>query len=251
MHIGVRTDTEWLDGVLQEALADYYVPGVEAPPNFSIVLPRSEAGGPSTGLNMLYESHTNLVRSRYPDRVLRGLFQHLTKYLPVETDGMLRVSALALVRGDEAILVPRTIVTWMDLLAPRLNRAGWQFVDQPWSTIDLDAAELVVNPPTLPIDAAIFDRFDAKESSREPVAISPGRFPLVGWGVFSAEERMMSRAAGAAAAAPTILNPAEYGVHEAVQGLIALTERTPVMGLGNPLEGDFAGRLTSLAEAAS
>lgn len=247
LHLGVRTDSEWLDGALREALSDYYVPDVEADANFSIALPANNDGSPATGLNMLYESHTNLVRSRYPDRVVRALAHNLAKYIPVDSAGLLRVSALALVRDGQAILVPRNIVTWLDMLAPRLNRAGWQFVDYPWSTIDLDSAELVVGAPTIEMDSAIFDELSGRVSKSEPLAVEPGRFPLVGWGVYSAEEQAMSRAAGAAAAAPSILNPNEFGVHDAIEGLVALTERTPVVGLGSPYEGDFAARLTGVA----
>ncbi|NND02274.1 MAG: hypothetical protein HKN91_05755 [Acidimicrobiia bacterium] len=249
LHLGIRTDSEWLDTALQQALADYYVPDIEADPNFSIVIPSSDDGSPATGLNMLYEGHTSLVRSRYPDRVLRALFQHLTKYLPVESAGLLRVSALALVRDGEAILVPRNIITWLDQLAPRLNRAGWQFVDEPWSSVDLESGELVVSAPTIAVEADLLDRLDVKRSEREPETVEPGRFPLVGWGVYSAEERVMSRAAGAAAAAPAILNSADYGLRDVMEGLVAFTARAPIVGLGSPFEGDFATRLMEVARA--
>lgn len=251
LHIGVRTDSEWLDGVVAAALADYLVPGLDAPPNFSLVIPRAEADRSAKGLNMLYEGHTNLVRSRYPTRVLRALFQHLAKYLPAPSDELLRVSSLALIRNGEAILVPRSITTWMDQLAPRLNRAGWQFVDHPWSKLDLESAELVVDAPALNIADGWQAELDSRTTRREPEAVGAGRFPLVGWGVFSAEERVMSRAAGAAAAAPTVLNPSEYGVHAVIDDLLTFTEHTPLTGLGSPFEGDFATRVIELAPTAA
>lgn len=246
LHIGIRTDSEWLDGVIREALSAYHVSGVEAPANFSIVVPQSKLNGGAKGLNMLYEGHTNLVRSRHAERVLRALFQHLAKYVPAEPNGFLRVSDLALVRDGRSILVPRSTVTWMDRVAPRLNRAGWQFVDHPWSTLDLDTAELVVPPPILTVDDGWEKKIGAGQSQREPDAIRPGRYPLAGWGVFSAEERVMSRAEGVAAAAKTVLNPSEQGVRETLQWLLDLAGRIPVTGLGSPFEGDYPGRLMAL-----
>ncbi len=195
---------------------------------------------------MLYEGHTNLVRSRHPERALRALFQHLAKYLPDEPNGYLKLRDLALVRDGRSILVPRGIVTWLDQLAPRLNRAGWQFVDHPWSTLDLDTVELVVPPPMLTVDGGWEEEIGVGHSRREPVAVGPGRYPLAGWGVFSAEEGVMTRAAGVAAAAGTVLNPSEFGVGETLQWLLDLAGDVPVTGLGDPYAGDFPARVMAL-----
>ena len=246
LHIGVRTDAEWLDGIIRKALSAYHVSGVEAPANFSIVVPQSKLNGGPKGLNMLYEGHSNLVRSRRPERVVRALFHHLAKYLPDESNGFLKVSDLALVRDGRSILVPRGVVTWMGQLAPRLNRAGWQFVDHPWSTLDLDTAELVIPPPILTIDDGWEAEISAGRTQREPAAVGPGRYPLTGWGVYSAEERVMSRAAGVAAVAVTVLNPSELGARKTLQWLLDLAEAVPVTGLGSPVEGDFPARLMAL-----
>lgn len=245
VHIGIRTDSEWLEGVIRGALSAYHVPSVDAPANFSVAVPRDDHGAVQ-GLNMLYEGHTNLVRSRHPERVLWALFQHLAKYLPTGSNGFLRVSNLALVHKGRAILVPRGVVTWMDLLAPRLNRAGWQFVDQPWSTVDLSTSELVVPPPMLEIDGAWESEIDASQSQREPEPIGPGRYRLAGWGVFSAEQRVMTPAAAVAAAARAILNPMEFGVLETLERMLGLVERIPVTGLGSPQDGDFPARLMAV-----
>jgi len=219
---------------------------VEAPPNFSVVVPQAKVNGGAKGLNMLYEGHSSLVRSRHPERALRALFQHVARYLSTEPNGFLRVSDLALVRDGRSILVPRTSITWMNQLAPRLNRAGWQFVDHPWSTLDLDTAELVVPPPRLTVDDGWENKISTGHSKREPDAIGPGRYPLTGWGVFSAEEQVMSRAAGVAAAAGNGLNPSEFGLRETLQWLLDLADRIPVTGLGSPYEGDYPGRVMAL-----
>lgn len=246
LYLGVRSDSAWLDQVLREALQDYWVPEVEAPPNYSIVISREDSNGNSAGLNMLYEGHTNLVRSRYPERAIRALFQHLAKYLPAQSDGLLRAAAQALVRDGRAILVPNFVVTWMAQLAPRLNRSGWQFVDQPQAAIDLEHAELVVLPPRLAISDSWLKELSGNRSEKEPDLVEPGRYPLAGWGVFSAEERVMSRAAGTAVLAMTITNPSAIGVSETVDGLLDITARIPVTGLGSPFEGDLAARLMAV-----
>ncbi len=222
------------------------MPDVEAPANFSIVVPQGNGAG-TTGLNMLYEGFTSLVRTRYPDRALRALFQHLGKYAPAESGDLLKVTALGLVRDDQAILVPRSVVTWLDQLAPRLNRAGWQFVDHPWSFLDTDSGELVVDRSHLEVDESPLADMISKRSSREPEPVGPGRFRLVGWGVFNRGDEPLSRAASAAAAAPFVVNPAEVGARQVIDRLLSLTERTPLTGLGSPFEGDFASRLISLA----
>jgi hypothetical protein len=241
--LGVRSDSEWLDGLIRRALAEHHVPDVEAPANFSVVVPRDDSGSAAKGLNMLYEGHTNLVRSRHAGRVLRALFQHLSKHVPSESGGYLRVSDLALVRDNRSILVPRNIVTWMDQLAPRLNRAGWQFVDQPWSTIDLETGALVVPPATLEVDASWEAEISAVQSGREPGPVAPGRYRLSGWGVYSVEEKVMSRAAGVASTIAKVLNPLDFGVRDTLEAMIDLSGRISVAGLGSPFENDFATRL--------
>ena len=246
LHIGVRTDSEWLDGIIRKALSAYHVPGVEAPTNFSVVVPQAKPNGGPKGLNMLYEGHSNLVRSRHPERVVEALFQYLAKYLPDEPNGYLKIRDLALVRDGQSILVPRGVVIWLDLLAPRLSRAGWQFVDRPWSTLDLDTAELVVPPPMLSVDGGWEDEIGVGQSQREPAAVGPGRYPLAGWGVFSEEKGVMTPAAGVAAAAGTVINPSEFGVGETLQWLLDLAGDVPVTGLGSPYKGDFPARLMAL-----
>ena len=245
-HLGVRTDSEWLDGVIRAALSVYHVSDVEAPANFSVVVPRTDAKAAVKGLNMLYEDHTNLVRSRSPERVLQALFRHLGQHLPGDSNGHIRVSQLALVREGRSILVPRGVTTWMGQLAPRLNRAGWQFVDQPWSTIDLGKAELVVPQLILDIDDAWKDQITMPQKVREPDVVEPGRYPLTGWGVFSADQRVMSPAAGVAAAAASVLNAAQFGVQETLQELLRLVARVSITGLGSPIEGDFPARIAAL-----
>ena len=84
------------------------------------------------------------------------------------------------------------------------------------------------------------------QTLREPDVVEPGRYPLTGWGVFSAEERVMSSAAGVAAAAASVLNAAQFGVQETLQELLRLVARVSITGLGSPIEGDFPARIVAL-----
>jgi hypothetical protein len=175
-----------VDATVRALLARYVVDGVKAPPNYSVRIGGSDAEGRGgRDLHLLYKSSTKAVRSRVPSRVLRGLVTYLASHTFTCPLDRLRTSAVALLADGDAVLAPPFLLRSLDVLQPRLERAGLRFVDAPFVQIDPAAAEVVVEPSALDVDDSILQALDGRfaSSDREPPAVEPGRYPLRGWAV--------------------------------------------------------------------
>lgn len=250
-HIGVRSKTFEADELVRRFLSSYLTEGIEAPANFSVVL--RTPGDEQTTLSKLYRDHSTVVRSpRRPSRVLKGLAEHLSEYLDLNPKDLLKLRMAALVRDGEAILVPASIVVWMDTLVPRLNGRGAQLLDAPFAMVDPTRGELVVLPPPLDVDETIVQLLDAQADpgvGSEPPPVLPGRYPVRGLSLFSgagAEVRPLSLAASLAGAAPYVHNHPALGTAFVVESLRRLFAGFGhPLALGSPYEGDLATRLLS------
>lgn len=191
---------------MRHAFASHHVEGIEAPPNYSVLLaPRGERRSRSSGLNMLYQSSSVAVRSRRRDRVLYGLAAHLSARVGAPAD-LVRTSAAAVIRGDRAILLPRQVLLSVKLFQPRLHRAGFQFVDVPFATIDMTTAELVVEPPAIEFDTEILDGLVGDSVGAEPPRVPAGRYPIRAWAFVAGQDDpgVVSRAKGVVATKPIV-----------------------------------------------
>jgi hypothetical protein len=121
----------------------------------------------------------------------------------------MRVSATAMVRDGEAVLVPAGLVDFVKQLQPRLAKAGLCIVDSPRTLLDLTTRELVVPEPTVPYDASVIAELDegVKLGSELPW-IRPGRYPLGAWCLPRSPEHLgeLSPAVAVTAALPTLFD---------------------------------------------
>jgi hypothetical protein len=235
--------------MVRAALSEYLVEGVEAPPNFSVIIEGEPGQGDvAVGLHFLYKNHTAIVRSRRPERVLDGLFAYLAGHLPAaESNGLIRVTGVGLVKEGRAVLAPGMITTWTDILAPRLNRNGVQFVDAPQVALDVERGDMVVEEPGLVVDRAALAELNRQGSpGREPASVKPGRYPLVGWALFTGDEdqiRPISPVNGIVAAAPGVMHHSDLKAEQVMKALGRLFGRTKPVAVGSPYEGDLASKL--------
>jgi hypothetical protein len=235
---------------VRSLFSEYVVDGIEAPPNFSLVLAADHDRAFGRGLNLLYRSYSNVVRSRRVSRPLLGLAAYLADFLPPEPDSdLLTVEVGVLVRDGRALLVPPLTRTWTDILTPRLHRQRFQFVDARFATLDPTTAELVVPQPRLTLaDEPLADLMS--EQSKEPDPVEPGRYPIEGWAFFTYDERdvdRMSTAEGTAYAARYVM-----GHHEAAsvaRQLAHLLRKAHPTAIGSPFRGDLASKIASVVAA--
>ena len=236
--------------MIRAALSTYMVDGLEAPPNFSVVL-ADDGGQPhlASGLNFLYRNHVAIVRSRRPSRVLSGLFAYLAGYLTPPSNGLLRVPGVGLVKNGRAVVAPTNITTWTDILAPRLNRNGVQFVDAPSVALDADRGELVVEETALVVDRTALAALGQQRAGSEPPAVEPGRYPLDGWALFVGDEEDMgplSIANGIVAAGPGVIHHAGLKPERVIEALGRLFGSAQPVAVGSPYEGDLASKLVGV-----
>lgn len=245
----MRSNRADVDEALRTALAEYVVEGVEAPPNFSVIIGgEAGPGDMAVGLHFLYKNHNAIVRSRWPERVFDGLFAHLGAHSPAPSaNGLLPVTGVGLIKEGQAILAPAWITNRTDTLAPRLNRGGVQFVDSPRVALDVEAGQLVVEEPGLIVNrAALAELNPANSPGREPKPVQPGRYPLVGWALFTDSDDdvgPISAANGIVATAPGLFHRSLLRPEQVMRALGRLFSVTRPVAIGSANQGDLAEKL--------
>jgi hypothetical protein len=219
-----------VDAAVRQLLAAYLVDGVEAPANLSVRIGATDEEGDEAAaavaangngkrrsgrgqqIHLLYRSSSLVARSREPSRVLEALVSYLGAFLEEDPASLLKTSMLGLVADGHAIVAPRPLLGSLKVLQPRVERQGLRFVDTPFATIDPATGELVVPGAPLDIDEAALHTLDVEFGGRgrgraEP-AVSPGRYAIRGWAVFSGgpdDTGPLSRAKAVAAAAGSVV----------------------------------------------
>jgi len=184
-HVGLQYDGPETAAVLDRFFADAHVHDRRVPDNYSVALgstPTTKGAGASRSLKLLVRGGRQLVRSRSGGRVLAALLQYLSADLEPADPSLVEVSATAVVRDGEALLLPPGLGDHVKVLQPRLAKRGMTLVDTPRTLLDLDRRTLVVPDPVVDFDATVIDDVDAdvKLGSELPW-IPPGRYPLGGW----------------------------------------------------------------------
>lgn len=222
----MRSSTIGADRLLRSAFAPWWVPGVDAPANLSLKLDLGDTSarpGGTAPLHLLYRSSQSVVRSRRPRRAVGALASYLAA-LGAAPDGLLLSTAAAVIRGGQAVLLPRRVLARLEVVLPRLHRHGWQVVDSPTSAIDPATGALVVPPPLAVGDEAqaLLARFDASGTpDREPPSVTPGSYPVVGWVFLTrAEDADGLTRAGAVAAALRSIGASPIGPGPTLHGLV-------------------------------
>lgn len=213
----MRSQTAEIDALLRRALAAHFVPGVEAPSNYSLIAPGSAADGRPRGVNILYRSAIAVVRSRTPGRAVRALLGYLGSHADEERDDVLLVRAFAVIAGDVAVLAPWISVYRIDALEPRLARAGLRPLDSPYAALDPATGELVAEEPRLDLDRAALALLDREE----PPPVATGRYPVRGWALLRPREDPVpfSRAEAVAETMRSLVNAQRIGGDRALATL--------------------------------
>ncbi len=197
--------------------------------------------------HFVYRGFNPVVRTRDPDRLVAALLARLAGHLDHGRYDHLRLDSVALVAGDVAVLAPAEIRYVMPTLERRFNSRGLRVVDHPWTAIDVETAELVVNEPVLEVDAPSLARLTrAIPAPRRPdPPVAPGRYRVAGWafGLGHDHSGLVTRAQAVALACPQVLNVATLGAQRTLDGLarairsvdpVAIWADSPV-GLVEPL----------------
>jgi hypothetical protein len=182
------------------------------PDNYSVALggtKTTKGAGTSRSLKLLVHGSSQLVRSRSGGRVLNGLLQYLSADLAGADPSLARVSATALVRDREAVLLPAGLIDFVKQLQPRLAKVGLSIVDAPRTLLDVPARELVVPKPTVAHDPAVIAELDegVKLGSELPW-IRPGRYSVSTWFLTRGEDHLglLSRAVAVTSALPMLFD---------------------------------------------
>jgi len=106
---------------------------------------------------------------------------------------------------------------------------------------------MVVEEPGLVVDRAALAELNRDGSTgREPASVKPGRYPLVGWALFTGAEDQIgpiSTAKGIVAAAPGVMHHSELEAEQVMKALGRIFARTKPVAVGSPYEGDLASKL--------
>ena len=223
-HVGIRTDSLGTDDLLARAFGSYRLPdSTPAPDNFSVVLGENSGTG-AKALNLLLAADTTVLRSRSPGRILRALSARLSALLEGDSEGLLRTTNVAVLVGDQAVLLPPIALYWMDYLQARLARLGVRLSDEPHALVDPDKCELVIPEPRIEIAPAVLAKLGTPSPSRSELPpLEPGRYPLGVW-TFEEEPSRHSATPTLANAVAAVL-PAVSGSPELLGELIAAVAR--------------------------
>lgn len=201
----MRSSTVEVDAYLRELLGAHLVEDAGAPPNYSLSLhPDGRGGGPARPMHTVYRDGATLITNRSARRALSALLADLDMLAErsLRSAELVSVLGLAVVDGERAVLVPRSVVLALPRIERELARAGLRVVDQPLPRLDAATGELVVGPQFLRVEEGMLDEIDelAPPARRELPAGRPGRYSVVGW-VFPEES------------APLPLSPAAGVLH--------------------------------------
>jgi hypothetical protein len=247
--VGVRSDTAAAGELVGRFLASHRVGEDEQAPACYSVLLGDRPGRASGALKRLLQAETTVVRSRSSRRVLLGLAAYLAGHASRPRDGLVRTRDVAVVGGGQALVLPLEVSDLLEQLTPRLARLGLVVVDEPYVSLDLRGAELVVSEPSLDLDPSVLDEV-AEPSGRfaEPPRVEPGRYGIRGW-FASDDERGQTRAGLVSATLEGAVGVEPKELAATVEDLDRLFDRIEVvpLPLGGPGEvADFlAQRLAS------
>ena len=226
--MGVRSSNQAMHDLLRQTLAAHLVDDVDALPNYSVLLAGDDPESKDRAFHFVYRGFNPVVRTRDPQRLVTALLARLAGHLDDERGDRIRLDALALVAGDVAVLAPSEIRYVMPTLERRLNAKGLRVVDQPWTALDTETAEVVVEEPALDLDPAARERLVAAfpRPRRPEAVVAPGRYRLAGWGfgLGHAHDGPISRAVAVTLACPQVLNFVELGAQRTLDGLAAAVD---------------------------
>lgn len=218
-YIGIRSSTKEVDDLLRRVLGAYLVPGVQAPPNYSLRI-----GGPrrvGTELSQVYRSGTLIARTRSAGGAVMALLHELCRHQPEDPQGLLRADVAVLVTATGAVLAPKPLRHLLVEAGTRVEAWGARLQHVPFARIDPATAEVVLDGPTLDLDP---EPLAAMEPTNG-VAIGRGHSPIVGWAFFGSENADVSPARAAALAAATLLNASQVGKQAALDTVAAVFDR--------------------------
>jgi len=229
-HIGIRVDSEATGLVLDQVFAGARVQDERAGHSYMVALPGAKAlldagggedaardslehgddtSGASRGLNLFVVQGAGVtVRSRNPARVIRALLARLDTDLDERplASGQVRVVDQAVVMGDEAVLLPRSVNGFAPRLQPELARMGAALVDVERPVVDLDTGCLVVEPLRTKHNVELVQRLadSAPASALELPLLEPGRYPIRSWSTLRIGVNGVTPLSGAEAAAAMV-----------------------------------------------
>lgn len=172
--------------------------------------------------------------------MIGALLQFLGHHTHEVHDDVLAVDARALVRGQQAVLVP--LLAGLETLERPLNQASWAVLDVPHPHIDMDSGELVVRRPSIEVDGSAWARLSqlAQEPRRLERLVKPGRHRITGWIFPGPEDAAFSKAeAEAVAHASTLMRSG--GTSDVRKGF-ACSGRTFCSREANPHRRVYPGR---------
>lgn len=211
-HVGLRYTTEGTVELLDELFGHDRVEDPAAGHIYTVSIeesgPSDDSRAGSTDPHLLTLGTQLLVRSRFPERVLRALLWRLDDQIhdagPVARH--LRTNTTAVVTPVGAALLQPGLFGLEEYLQPAFARYGISVVDVAIPRVDLDRRELVVPEPSVTHDAEVLRsmRHASVITPEEPEPVRPGRYPLVGWGVIHEADTSVTRFTPAQSAAATL-----------------------------------------------
>jgi hypothetical protein len=245
-RVGIRANSLATDELLAKAFAPYRIDEpTPAADNFSVVV--GDDGKPGAkALNLLLMADTTVVRSRSPGRVIRALGGRLSSLLDGEDDGMLRTRNVAALVGEDAILLPRATLYWLEYLQPRLSRLGIRLSDEPHALIDPVTRELVIPDHLVGAKEAVLAGLDDPGPLRtELPPMEPGRYSLRAWTI---EEEVVGSPTPTTANAVAAILAAVVGTLEQLGDVIAAVSQVLTTTEAVPLRSSSQHDLISSIE---
>ena len=204
--------------LLRRALGAHVVEHVAAPPNYSVVLADAPESRPA-GFHFLYRSSTRVLRTRDPQRLVRGLFSYLSGHHRSDDANLLWLRGVALVGERGVVIAPAVLRQYATQLERRLNLGGARFVDMEAVAIDWSSSEVVVPEPLLEVDWSQLDHLGSVVPGARPdPPVPPGRYPVVGW-AFLGQGNPPSRAQAVALATRFVARSAGSGRQHTLDAL--------------------------------
>lgn len=249
-HVGVRASTPGMHALLRRLLAAHLTDD-EAPANYSLLLADpASAKGSGKAFHFLYADATPVVRTRDPERLVRGLLAHLSAFDP-DDSGDLHLAGVALVRNGEALIAPGAIRSWLRLVERRLKVRGFQVVDAPWLRLDPRQGAVVVPEPAVEVDWSALEGLGQVGARSGPPdsGVLPGTYPVRGWALMTpdGEEGPVPCAQAVFWASTLVLNRQRLEAQRVLDGLASVMKLVQPVGVSWSDEQELVGCLDQAA----
>lgn len=248
LHLGLRFNDEAVQAHVAEALGPMVRDSAEQVPVAYSVRLGARGRRKAAPLHHLYYGGRPVLGTRDLGRLLGGIERHLSPMI-APPEGLL-VNAVPVRTPRGVLLVPTDVLGMTGSVDRMLVPEGFAFADVPRVVLHPDDGTLEVPAPVLDLTPPA-DALAALGPSVSEERLEPGRYPIAGWLLAVAADQVgpLRPTVAVAHAARLLETPFPRGAQAALDALVALGARVPMVGVSWATPDELVGQVLDAGRA--